>query len=140
MSIQTTVHLNFKGQARAALKFYQEVVQGQCTLFSYAEAGGAYDPEDADRIIWGQVEAESGFRVMAYDVQAGKPWNAGVNSYYVSLRCSNAEEAQGLWTKLSEGATILQALAPSQWSPLYGMLKDQFGVIWVIDVAVAYPG
>jgi PhnB protein len=31
-------------------------------------------------------------------------------------------------------------LAPAGWSPLYGMLRDRFGVVWVLDVAVAYDG
>jgi hypothetical protein len=29
-------------------------------------------------------------------------------------------------------------LAPSFFSPAYGMLKDKFGIVWVLDVAVAY--
>jgi PhnB protein len=26
------------------------------------------------------------------------------------------------------------------WAPLYGMLKDRFGVTWVLDVATPYAG
>jgi PhnB protein len=139
MSVQTTTHLNFQGQARAALAFYQDVVQGHAMLFSYADAGGAHDPADADRIVWGQVAAENGFRVMAYDVPAGKQWDPGTNAFFVSLRCATPREAAALWERLADGAHIEHALAPSPWSPLYGMLKDRFGVTWVVDVAVPYP-
>jgi uncharacterized glyoxalase superfamily protein PhnB len=42
-------------------------------------------------------------------------------------------EISALWEKLSAGATVVQPLAPSGWIPLYGMLKDRFGVTWVLD-------
>ncbi|RZK89178.1 MAG: VOC family protein, partial [Methylobacterium sp.] len=38
---------------------------------------------------------------------------------------------------LRAGASILQPLGASAWSPLYGMLTDRFGVTWVLDVMVA---
>ncbi|MCK2217829.1 hypothetical protein MF672_029130 [Actinomadura sp. ATCC 31491] len=31
-------------------------------------------------------------------------------------------------------------LGPAQWAPLYGMLKDRFGVTWVVDVAASADG
>ena len=31
-----------------------------------------------------------------------------------------------------------QELAPAGWAPLYGMLKDRFGVVWVLDVIADY--
>lgn len=36
--------------------------------------------------------------------------------------------------------TIVQPLTPAQWAPLYGMLKDHFGVVWVVDVVSEYNG
>ncbi|MBL7261171.1 hypothetical protein [Paractinoplanes lichenicola] len=51
---------------------------------------------------------------------------------------TDAEELTGYWKALSEGATVIEELATSAWSPLYGMLKDRFGVTWVLDLAVAY--
>ena len=35
---------------------------------------------------------------------------------------------------LSDGATVLQPLGPSRWGALYGMLKDRFGITWIVDV------
>ena len=45
---------------------------------------------------------------------------------------------QSYWDRLSEGATIVEPLAASAWSPGFGMLTDSFGVTWVIDIAAAY--
>jgi len=88
--------------------------------------------------MWGQATGDSGFRVMAYDVPSGMPWDPGENSFFVSLRGDTVEEITAYWEELSAGATVLQPLAPAQWAPIYGMLKDRFGIIWVVDVAVEY--
>ena len=134
MSVQATTHLNFQGQARAALAFYQHVFGGQLLQFTYQDAGRTANPLDLDLIVWGQVDAPNGFRIMAFDVASGAPWQQGENAFYVSLRGDTQEEIRALWAKLADGAAVVQDLAPSGWSPLYGMLKDRFGVVWVIDV------
>ncbi len=137
MSIRTVTHINFQGQARAALSFYQRVFGGQLTMVSYADAGNLQQAEDAERILWGQVTGDDGIAVMAYDVPAAQTWHPGENAFFVSLRGDDRDAVGLLWDRLSDGATILHALAPSPWSPLYGMLRDRFGVTWVVDVAAA---
>ncbi len=134
MSVNVVTHLNFRGDARAALEFYQSVFGGDLMVMSYTDMGTVQDPAEANWVMWGQVAAKSGFRVMAYDVQVAKPWDRGNNSFYVALRGDTDEEISGYWENLSAGATILQPLAPAQWGPLYGMLTDRFGITWVVDV------
>ena len=134
MTFAVTTHLNFRGQARAALDFYKEVFRGEQTMMTYGAMGQADVAESPDDVMWGQVAAEDGFRIMAFDVQAGRTYDAGSNAFFVSLRASSADEAQTRWSALAEGATILQPLGPSSWSPLYGMLTDRFGTTWIVDV------
>ena len=136
MTVQTTTHLNFRGQAREALDFYRAVFGGERTVVTYGELGATQDAAQADQVIWGQVVSDDGFRIMAYDVQPEKPWNPGENAFYVSVRGTSAGDVTAHWEKLSEGASVLQPLGASAWSPLYGMLKDRFGVTWVMDVSV----
>jgi PhnB protein len=73
---------------------------------------------------------------MAYDVPPNLPWDQGVNSFFVSVRGDSADEITTYWKSLSDGATVVQDLAPAGWAPLYGMLKDRFGVVWVLDVVI----
>ncbi|MFI6907789.1 VOC family protein [Nonomuraea sp. NPDC050394] len=134
MSVNSVTHLNFRGDAQAALTFYQSVFGGQMVAVTYEDAGNVQNPAEAGQVMWGQVAADSGFRVMAYDVPSRLPWNQGENAFFVSLRGDTAEEVAAYWEKLSDGATVQQPLAPAQWAPLYGMLTDRFGVTWVVDV------
>jgi PhnB protein len=140
VSVNTVTHLNFRGDARAALEFYQSVFGGDIAIITYKDAQSIQDPSEADQVMWGQVVASSGFQVMAYDVPSQRPWDQGKNAFFVSVRGDSGavHEITALWEKLSVGSTITQPLAPAGWSPLYGMLKDRFGITWVLDVAAAY--
>jgi PhnB protein len=138
MSITVVTHLNFRGQARAALEHYAAVFGAEPTVVTYADAHNVQDPAEADQVMWGQVVTERGFRIMAYDVPSNLPYAPGENAFFVSLRGDTADEVTGPWAGLAEGATVVQPLAPAQWAPLYGMLRDRFGVTWVVDVVAEY--
>lgn len=141
MSIDTTVHVNFKDRAREALEFYRSVFGGELAAVTYGQVGDVRDPADADRITWGEVRSDTGFHVMAYDVREQQTYDAGKRAFFVSVRGADAAEITTYWNGLAAGATVVQDLAPAGWSPLYGMLTDRFGVTWVLDVAVAHgPG
>ena len=140
MTVTTTTHLNFRGQARPALEFYRSVFGGQLVAVTYAEAHSVQRPEEADQVMWGQVRSEQGFAVMAYDVPASRSYAPGTDPVFVSVRGTDPDELRRYWDALSEGATLTAPLEPSAWAPLYGMLTDRFGVTWVLDVAVSYDG
>jgi PhnB protein len=134
LSVKTTTHLNFRGDARAALQFYQFVFGGDLAALTYKDAGNVQEESEADQVMWGQVLAENGFHVMAYDVPSRMAYDQGANSFFVSLRGETVEEVTGYWAKLSDEATIVIPMGPAGWAPAYGMLKDRFGVVWVLDV------
>ncbi len=133
-AITSTTHINFRGTARQALSFYHTVFGGQLNLVTNQEAGVPHAPEEADQLIWGQLADGEGFRVMAYDVPSSMPWNPGQNAWFVAVEGDTAERVRDHWNKLKDGATIVQPLAPAQWSALYGMLTDRFGVAWALSV------
>jgi PhnB protein len=140
MTIATTPHLNFDGDARAALDFYAAAFGAEAVAMTYGQMGASEDPAWADRIVWGQVETASGIRVMAFDVWPGQPWDQGANSFSVFLGGDDADEITSAWNGLAEGAEIRQPLGASAWSPLSGQLRDRFGVVWQLDVRTASAG
>ena len=134
MTLAVTPHLNFAGQARNALDFYAQVFGGEPVIMTYGAMGQAERACSPDHVIWGQVAGDDGFRIMAYDVQAGRDYDAGANAFFVSVRGTSTDEVQARWTALADGATILQPIGPAPWSAAYGMLTDRFGVTWILDV------
>lgn len=134
MTIATTPHLNFDGNARQALDFYAAALHAEAVMMTYGQMGAADDPAWADRIVWGQVETGTGVRVMAFDVWPNQPYDQGSNAFYVYLSGDDATEITSVWNGLANGAEIRQPLGASAWSPLAGQLRDRFGVIWALDV------
>lgn len=152
MTITTTTHLNFRGDARAALEFYRSVFGGQVTIATYGDFGMPADAPGAEHVVFGQVESADGFRVMAYDIPGqtgGSATNGGTTRrdngatltdqpFFISVRGETLEEVQGYWAALSAGASVVEPLAASAWTPGFGMLTDRFGVTWILDVAAVY--
>ncbi|QUC58695.1 VOC family protein [Streptomyces sp. A2-16] len=138
MSVTTTTHLNFRGDAREALDFYRSVFGGRTVVVTYKDAGAVGNEREADWVMWGEVVGDDGFHVMAYDVPSQLPWNLGENAFFVSVRGEDAEEISALWGRLAEGSTVVRPLESAPWAPLYGMLTDRFGVTWVLDVAASW--
>lgn len=152
MTITTTTHLNFRGTARQALEFYQSVFGGTLTAATYGDFGMPAGLPGADKVVFGQVESASGFRVMAYDIpgedSADVAATAGTTrrengttitdrTFFQSVRGETLDGIAALWEGLSVGAEIVEPLAASAWSPGFGMLTDRFGVTWVLDVQPA---
>lgn len=140
MAIATTPHLNFRGDARAALEFYHSIFGGQLVAVSYADAHAVTEPAEASQLLWGQVESPDGFRVMAYDVPSHTEYAPGVIPLFVSIRSSDTAEIERYWSAFAASSTVLVPLAPAAWAPLYGMATDPFGVTWVFDVAAPWAG
>lgn len=154
MSITTTTHLNFRGDARAALEFYQSVFGGEVTIATYGDFGMPKEVPGAENVVFGQIETAEGFRVMAYDIPGQSGGSVGSPAagstrrengttvtdqpFFLSVRGENLDEVEGYWAALSVGASIVEPLAVSAWSPGFGMLTDSFGVTWILDVAAVY--
>ena len=149
MTITTTTHLNFRGTARQALKFYRSVFGGRLVAATYGDLGMPADMPGADKIVFGSVENEDGFRLMAYDIPGqddpDSSTTAGTTrrengatvtdrTFFQSLQGQDLDEVSTYWKALSDGAEIIEPLAASAWSAGFGMLTDRFGVTWVIDV------
>ncbi|UED85806.1 VOC family protein [Streptomyces profundus] len=138
MTVDVTPHLNFRGNARAALEFYRTVFGGELTIASYADLGNP-DPATADHVTFGQLTAANGFRVMAYDVYPHLPWDQGRDPFFVSVRGTDPAELQDYWDRLAVGADIKQPIGPAPWATLYGQLTDRFGITWVLDTPTSHP-
>ncbi|MEU4428421.1 VOC family protein [Actinoplanes sp. NPDC024001] len=149
MSIATTAHLNFRGDARPALEFYRSVFGGRLTTVTYGDFGMPAELPDASRIVFGEVSADNGFRIMAYDIPSQAGAEAGPagttrrehgmtltrEPFFLSVRGETVAEVGDLWKKLSDGAVVVEEFGPAQWAPAFGILTDRFGITWILDVA-----
>jgi PhnB protein len=125
-------YINFDGNARQALEFYKEVLGGTLTLNTFGEYG-APDAPEADKIMHGQLETDSGFTLMGADTPPGVDYNPG-NNITVSLSGDDGDELRGYWAKLSGAGTVSVPLEKQMWGDEFGSCVDQFGIAWLINI------
>jgi PhnB protein len=139
MTTQLNPYLNFRGNAREAMEFYQSVFGGELNTSTFGEYGMSEDPAEQNKIMHAQLESPSGFVLMGADTPAGMPYSETSN-ISVSLSGDGESELKGYWEKLSDDATIIEELAMAPWGDSFGMLTDRYGVNWLVNIAGANQG
>lgn len=126
-------YINFNGDARQAMEFYQNVFGGELTMNTFGELGGS-EGEGADNIMHAVLESSSGFVLMGADVPPGEEARSG-NNMSVCISGEDATELRGYWEKLTSGGTVSVPLEKQVWGDEFGMCVDQFGIAWMVNIA-----
>jgi len=126
-------YISFTDNARQAMEFYKGVFGGTLTLHTFGEFG-PQDSPDADKIMHGMLETDSGFTLMGADTPPGMEHNPGTN-VAVSLSGDDADELRGYWEKLSAGGTVSVPLEKQMWGDEFGAFVDQFGISWMVNIS-----
>ncbi len=133
MPSQLSPYLNFRAETRQAMEFYQSVFGGELTMATFGEFHASDDPAEADKIMHASLEGANGIVFMASDTPNGMEFRPGEN-INMSLAGDDEAELRGYWEKLQPGATVVMPLEPAPWGATFGMLKDRFGVPWMVNI------
>ena len=133
MASQLNPYLNFDGNARQALEFYQSVFGGDLNVNTFGQLGGM-EGADADKIMHGQLETGAGYTIMAADVPSHMEYQPLAGAA-VSLSGDDGDALRGYWQKLSAAGTVTVPLEKQMWGDEFGMCTDQFGVPWMVNIS-----
>jgi PhnB protein len=131
MSSRLNPYIGFKGTAREAMEFYQQVFGGKLDVNTFGEYGQQDNPEG---VMHAQLETPSGFTIMASDTPDHFQQTVGDN-ISVSLSGDDEEELRGYWEKLADGGNVTMPLEKQMWGDHFGMLTDRFGINWMVNIA-----
>jgi PhnB protein len=132
MGSRLNPYISFDGNARQAMEYYQGVFGGNLTLNTYGEYG-APDAPEANKIMHGQLETDSGFTLMGADTPPGGDYNPGDN-ITISLSGDDADELRGYWGKLSDDGSVSVPLEKQMWGDEFGSCVDRFGIGWMVNI------
>lgn len=125
-------YLNFNGNAREALGFYEQALGGKTVQFgTFGEANMAQDESMKDKVLHAVFEAGS-LKFMVSDCPPGVSVNSG-DQVSLSLNFTDAESIEKVFAALSEGGTITMPLQDTFWGARFGMTKDKFGIHWMFN-------
>lgn len=129
-------YLQFDGNARDALSFYQGVFGGTSNVMTFGDMGAQDDTKDL--VMHGQLETEAGYTLMAADMPASMgslPDSSG--RITVSLSGDDVDTLRGYFEKLSDGGNVVYALEKQMWGDYYGQLVDKYGIAWMANISGA---
>ncbi len=134
----TNTYLNFNGNCEEAFLFYKSVFGGD---FNYIGRFNEMPPqsenpmseEDGNRIM--HVSLPIGTSILMGSDTGGE-WATSFkqgNNFSVSITAESKEEADKLFTGLSEGGNVTMPLSDTFWGDYFGMLVDKFGINWMMS-------
>ncbi|HVW91104.1 MAG TPA: VOC family protein [Devosia sp.] len=134
MSSTLNPYLHFGSNAREAMDFYRSVFGGELQVLPFGDM--AHDPSQRDLVMHAALTAPNGFVLMGSDTfeDAGQANGRGMT---VSISGTDEAELRGYWNKLADGAEVTMPLEKAPWGDSFGMLKDKFGVPWMINITAA---
>ena len=127
-------YLNFNGNCREAFTRYKEIFGGELTVMTMADmpAGEEQPPADqADLVMHASLTwGEDNMLMASDDPTGGYETPRGV---YASYTQADPGESKRVFEALAEGGEVQMPIAPTFWSPMFGMCTDRFGTPWMID-------
>ena len=138
MTINLSPYVNWRGQAREAMEFYRSVLGGALSVTTFAEMGGAEMGVAEDEVDWvmhSSLTVSDTVLLMGADHPHSVPGEPQTQQVSLSGPHEDADTLRAWWDGLSEGATIHEPLAPAPWGDTFGMLRDRYGVDWLVNIA-----
>ncbi len=131
-------YLFFDGRCEEAIEFYKKSIGAEAGMMMRVgdspEGGGNGVPKD--KIL------HATFFVGNTLVMASDGWAKGqpkFEGFCLSINAKDEAESKKLFDALSEGGQVTQPLIKTFFSPSFGMVKDKFGVHWMVLVPQAMP-
>ena len=132
MTSRLNPYLNFPGNTKEAMEFYESVFGGTLAVNTFGEFG-EQNPDLADKVMHAMLETDNGFTLMASDPPPGMDIQPG-NNMAISLSGDDADTLRGYWDKLSADGNIQMPLEKQMWGDTFGMCTDKFGLPWMVNI------
>jgi PhnB protein len=137
--MQVQAYLIFNGRSDEALAFYERALGAKVLLlvrFKDAPPNPQHpaDPALADKVM--HASFQIGDSILMCSDGDCNPGGGRHEGYSLSLDPATVEEGQKLFDALlADGGEIAMPFQKTFWALGFGMLKDRFGVHWMVNVA-----
>jgi PhnB protein len=139
MASRLNPYIQFKDNARQAMEFYQTVFGGELDINTFGDFGAPVEGSETNLVMHAQLETPRGYTIMAADTPSHMEFSPGAQ-ITVSLSGDEGDELRGYWDKLSATGTVSMPLEKQMWGDEFGMLTDQFGIGWMVNIGSPQAG
>ena len=125
-------YLFFGGNCRQAFERYEQIFGGDLTLLTNADMPVEDQmPSVQDDLIVHAALMIGDQLLMGSDAPTEE--FGPVRGMMVNFSVTGADEADRVFTALADGGEVTMPIAPTSWSPKFGMCVDRFGTPWMIS-------
>jgi len=137
--VSVDVFVTFDGQCRDAVAFYATVFDSAPTsMMTFAENPQAdVAAADRDRILYAALPLGTNV-LMFSDCPSGSGHIPG-NNIALTFGSPDPRTVEQVFDRLSDGGQVLMPLGRTFFSEQFGMVRDQFGIMWQIAYAPEPP-
>ena len=142
MSITLNPYLVFDGNAKEAVYFYEKSLGGQILgLMTFGDMPS--DPnhpatDDMKNRVMHALLKVGDSQIMFSDTFPGMPYQRG-DAVQIAIHPQDESRAKEIFAALEDGGQAVMPLQKTDWSPLYGIVKDKFGVTFQVNVPGEQP-
>ena len=129
---EVTAYLNFDGNCRQAMTFYNSCLGAEIQLSTFPDAQGKPSEDPNGRIMHARLINGGQAILMASDGQPGSPVQPG-NNFSIAIQCDSIPEIERLFPALSQNGKVTMPLQDTFWGARFGMFTDQFGIHWMLN-------
>jgi PhnB protein len=137
MNIQP--YLFFSGRCEEAIEFYRTAIGAEVDMvMRFNESPEPMPPGVLQEGFEAKVMHAS-FRVGDATILCsdGCDDKTTFSGFSLALHVPTEADADRAFAALAEGGEVQMPLAKTFWSPRYGMVKDKFGISWMVMVPMA---
>src|SRR5579872_6370703 len=125
-------YLNFNGKTAQAMRFYQSVLGGELYIQSFGDAGMGQSDQEKNLTLHAAL-TNSAIQLYASDGRPDMHVTFGDN-VHLSLQGTDSSTLTSYFNGLAEGGNVEMPLSKQFWGDTFGMLTDQFGVHWMVNI------
>ena len=130
--MQLHTYLNYGGNCEEAFRFYEQHLGGKITLLmrhGEQPGPGNVPPEWNGKVLHARMNL-GGTELLGADIPAER--FQPIRSAYLSLTVGSVDEAERIYSLLSDGGQIFMPMEETFFARRFAMLRDKFGTSWML--------
>lgn len=126
-------YLNFAGNCREAMSFYQSCLGGDLQIKTFGEIDPSTPATMKDQVMHAELSNDT-LSFMASDCPPEMRTLVVGNNVYMSL-VGDDPKLKDAFAKLSAGGEIEMPLGKQIWGDEFGSFTDKFGILWMVNIS-----
>lgn len=136
--VQINPYIHFNGNCEEAFTFYKSVFGSEFSALSrFKDMANPELPmpeNEADKIMHIALPIGKNSVLYASDTPTFMgTHNENETRSKISISTESKAEADNIFTALSEAATVEMPISDSPWGTYFGMLRDKYGIEWMVQ-------